>query len=402
MQFDYQARTPEGEIQTGIIEAADRQIAIEVLQRHNLILISLISRSRVSIFSLDIGFLKKVKAKDVVVFSRQLATLVEAKIPLVQSLRVLVKQTSNPKFREVIFEIAADVEGGLALSDALAKHSEIFSNFYVNLVKSGEASGNLDKALTYLADHLEREYDLIQKVKGAMIYPAFILTAFLIIGFLMMVFVVPQLTSFLKETGKDLPFMTKLLMATSDFLKYYFWVIILLGIGVSLWIKRYLKTQGGSQNWDRVKLKIPLIGEIYRKIFVARLMENLSTLIASGLPIIRSLEISGRVVGNDVYKKLLEEAVRQVRAGETIASVFSNSPDIPPMVAQMIEIGERTGQLDRVLKNVSRFYSREVDNAVASLSTLIEPILILILGGAVAVLVASILLPIYNISMGGE
>lgn len=399
MQFKYEAVTKTGESQIGTVEAVTKEKALETLHRHNLI-VTVIDPLKQSGFAIKNPFSKRADIKDLVIFSRQLATLVEAKITLIQALRTLIKQTNKESFKEAIFAIAVAVEGGTSFSDALGLYPDIFSDFYINIIKSGEASGNLDETLIYLADHLEKQYDLESKVKGAMTYPAVILIVFLIIGVIMMTFVLPKILGVITASGsqEDLPIVTKILIFTSAFMTTYWWALlgglIVFGAGITA----YAKTKEGKKNLDILKLKLPVLGPLYQKIYLARFAENLATLVKGGLPIVKSLQISGDVIGNEVFKAIIVETIGAVKSGEQIATVLMTYPEIPPLVSNMINVGERTGRLEYVLKNISKFYNREVDNSVASLSTIIEPVMIVCLGVAVAILVAGILLPIYNMA----
>ncbi len=400
MKFKYQAKNEKGEMQSGTVEASNEAAAIETLQSHKLVVISIVSIVEVSALFRNIKFLQKVPAKDLVIFSRQLATLIEAKITLLEALKTLHKQTSNAFFREKIFEIANDIEGGRSLSYSLSKHPKVFSEFYVNLIKAGEVSGNLQESLLYLAEHVEKQYDLENKIKGAMYYPAFILLAFFAVGIIVMVYVIPQLTAIIEESGQELPITTKMLIASSHFLRYYGWILIVFGITVGIGTKRYVDTPEGKMNWDKMKLKLPVMGELFRKIALVRFSENLSTLIKGGVPIVRSLQITGSVIGNEVFKDLIFKTAEKVKSGTSIAKVLGESPEIPLIVVQMINIGERSGKLDSILDNIARFYVREVNNVVDNLSTLIEPVLIVMMGIGVGVMVSAILLPIYGIAGG--
>ena len=400
MKFKYQAKNEKGEMQSGTVEASSETAAIKTLQSHKLVVISIVSIMEVSSLFRSVKFLQKVPAKDLVIFSRQLATLIEAKITLLEALKTLHKQTSNTFFREKIFEIANDIEGGRSFSFALSKHPKIFSEFYVNLIKAGEVSGNLQESLLYLAEHVEKQYDLESKIKGAMYYPAFILVAFFAIGMIVMIYVIPQLTLIIEESGQELPIATRMLIASSHLLRYYGWVLAVLGITMGIGIKRYIDTPEGKMNWDKMKLKLPVIGNLFRKIALVRFSENLSTLIKGGVPIVRSLQITGSVIGNEVFKDLIFRTAEKVKSGTSIAKVLGESPEIPPIVVQMISIGEKSGRLDSILDNITRFYTREVNNVVENLSTLIEPVLIVIMGIGVGVMVSAILLPIYSIAGG--
>ncbi len=398
--YNYQARTKVGELRTGTVEAPSREAAINLLLRHDLIITSVKPAASAPVFAKRIKILERVKKKDVVVFSRQLASLVEAKVALLESLKVLIKQTTSGLLKEKILEISQDIEGGSSLSRALAKHPKVFSNFYVNMVRAGEASGNLEKSLSYLADYLEKEYYLMSEIKGAFTYPAFILSVFTVAGIVVMTVVVPQLVGVFEETGQELPFTTKVLIAVSGFMRGYWWLLLGIFLASIVLAFRFKKSKEGSKVIDRLVLKLPIFGRLLRLTYLTRFADNLSTLIKGGLPITRSLKITADVIGNTVYKDLLYKVAGEVRGGASIASVLKQSKDIPIMVTQMISVGEKTGRLDKILKNISSFYSKEVERIVANLSRLIEPFLILILGGAVAILVASILLPIYDMAGG--
>ena len=394
--FNYQARTKEGEIQNGRVEAVNKRFAADILQREGLIVVAIEETKEVPIYARRIKFFEKIKVKDVVIFSRQLTTLFEAEVPLVTALQTVGNQTANSHFKEKIFEISADVEGGSSLSEAVSRHTGVFSDFYIHMVRAGEASGKLNNILSYLADHMEREYEIISKVKGAMIYPAFVVSAFLIAMVVMMIFVIPQLTGILKESGQELPLMTKIIIGTSDFLRSY-WYILFIAVGGSVVLFfKYLKTAGGKLFWDRAQLKLPIFGPLLTKVYLFRFTESLSTLIEGGLPISRALSISRDITGNIVYKDIIDDALKGVRKGGTIAGTLALYKDIPPLVTQMISVGEQAGKLVSVLRSVARFYQKDVDNAMDNITSLIEPILIVAMGLGVGALVAGVMLPIYN------
>lgn len=402
MRFNYQARTKEGEVQTGTVEAGSRKAAIETLQRHDLTVVYLEAVSTVPFYARSLKLFRKVKTKELVIFYRQLAILFETDTPLLESLRAVAEQVRNPYFKEILFEIETDIRGGEALSKALAKHKKIFSLFYVNVIQSGEATGKLSDVLQYLAGHAEREFILNSKIKGAFAYPGFILSAFFIVAILMMVYVVPHLTRMLLETGQELPVLTKILIGTSNILRSWTWLLIIIFAGMAFGFSRALKTNRGRELWDRFKLRVPILGGLIRKRYLVRFTENLGTLLKGGLPILNALEISKQVVGNRVFSHLIEEAREEVKQGGNISSVFEKDKrNIPPTVVQMLKVGEKAAKLDVILERLSGFYQQEIDRLVANMTQLIEPFLIIALGGGVAFLVASILMPIYNISSGG-
>jgi type II secretory pathway component PulF len=400
-KFDYQARNHSGSLQSGTVEAASLENAVSILQRHGLIIVSLDPQRKKSLFDYEINIFNKVKNKDVVIFSRQLAILFEAQVPIVESFEALINQTEKASFRMILSDILNDIEGGMSLSKALSRYPNIFSHFYISMIKSGEASGKLQEVFSYLADHTERSYYLLSKIRGAMMYPAFIIGAFVVVGFLMMLFVVPQLTSVLEETGQDLPFTTKILIGASNIVKDWFWGIIILPIIAAIGLWRYQKTPRGKEAMDEILVRIPVIGNLLKKVYLSRFAENLSTLVKGGLPIIQALRVTGDVITNQVYSNIIIEAIEEIKGGGNISTTLSKYPkEFPRFVTQMVLTGEKTGKLAKVLENVSDFYQREVDNMTGNLTQLIEPVLIVILGIGVGGLVSSILVPIYNIAGG--
>jgi len=402
MRFDYQARTPRGEIQSGTVEASSREAAVDILQRHKLIVTNLYSVGEGSGFASKINlpaFFNKISLRDVSVFSRQLAVLFTSEVPLVESLRTLSDQTENTGFKEKIIKISDDVDSGTSFSKSIAKYPEVFSTFYVSMVRAGEVSGKLSESLLYLSEHYEREYDLNSKVKGAMYYPAFVLVALLATMTIMLVFVIPSLTSILKESGQKLPIITQGIIAMVDFIRTKGWIIVILFAAGIVFILRWKATPKGKKIWDKYILKAPIFGKILREICLNRFAENLSTLINGGLPISKAMEVSADVVGNETYKEVILEAEAGIRRGEFMSAIFKMRKDIiPPLVTQMILIGEKTGRLPGVLENLAKFYQKEVARMTENLVSLVEPLLILILGFGVGFIVVGVLMPIYQMA----
>ena len=400
MKYSYEARTPEGVTKSGTIEAPTQEAALGVLQSQSLLALSLVEVTGGIKLNTEIKFLSRVKTEEIVVFSRQLAVLFDAQVPLLSSLHSLAEQTDNPKFRRIIMEIAAKVDAGTPLSDAMGGYPKLFSNFYVSVVRAGEASGRLQEVLAYLADHEEKNYDLNRKVRGALIYPIFVVGAILLVGSIMMIFVVPQITAIFEETGNQLPFLTRLVIGVSDFLRAAWWALIIVVVGGGYGIHRYIHTVSGQRVWDTVLLNIPIFKNLFRKMYLARFSENLSTLIKGGIPILQSLNITASVVGNTIYKESIEEAASVVERGGSMSEVLRQNTYIPRLVVQMVAVGENSGKLDEILEKVAQFYQRDVDELVNNLAEIIQPVLILLLGVGAGVLVAAILLPIYNLSSG--
>jgi len=398
MKFNYLARTPEGQIQSGVVEASSREAALSLLQTHGLYVTLLEEEKKPPILTKRIRIFQRVSRKDIVLFSRQLAILFKSNVPVVESLQTLANQTKKQSFKETIFKIAEKVEGGTPLSQSLAFYPTIFSPFYTSVVRSGEVAGKLSEVLGYLADHTEREYNFYSKVIGAMVYPVFVLFVFMVIVALMITFVIPTLTQVLREGGQELPLITQIVIRTSDFLRIWWWLILLFLFGFIIIGSQFVKTKTGKIFIDELSLKLPLFGEFLKKIYLSRIAENLSTLISSGLPIIQALEITGEIVGNDVYRTIVLKAKDGVQRGEPISLMLSRYPEsFPPLFIQMTTVGEKTGQLDLVLMNIVNFYRAEVERALDSYVKLLEPILIIGLGLIVAGLIASVMLPLYSI-----
>jgi len=397
--FSYKVLNSNGNVIVGIVEAPNFELASEALVEKGFQIINIKeNKGPLDLKFSGIPFLNRISKKEIVIFSRQLAVMVSAIVPIIQSLRVIVKQTKNEALQKIVNQIADDVDEGLKFSEALRKHS-VFGGFFVNMVASGESSGKLDEVLEYLADEVEKNYDLQSKIKGAMIYPAFIVVGLIVVGIAMMVFVIPQLTGMLTASGQDLPIATKILLFISDIFRNYFVYLILgliiVGGGLFYFIK---KTELGKKSIDLLKLKLPVFGKLFKNIYLVRFGGTLSSLVSAGVSLTNALKITGDVIDNYHYKKLITQAIERVKDGYSVAYVFSKSDMFPQMLAQMLKIGERTGRLADVLEKLSRFYSREVENMVANLTALIEPLIMVIIGIAVGGMVAAIIMPMYNMA----
>jgi len=399
MLFNYQARTHDGLARSGTVEGASEEAAVQALQRQSLIVISLtLAVPKVAWYERPFTSFRGVKQREIMLLSRELATLFEAKVPVVQTFRTLIGQSGSGAMRKHLAEVLDDVQGGMSMSQAMAKHPKVFSAFFVNMVRSGEESGRLDEVFTYLADYLERSYTLLTKIRNALIYPAFILVAFFGVLILMLTVVIPKLTLIITEAGQELPIYTKVVVGASDLVRNYGFFLFLLFGGVVAILYKYIQTPDGRIAWSRTQISMPIIGNLFQKLYLARLADNLQTLISGGIPIVRSLQITSDVVGNEIYKGIVLEAIEAVRGGSTIADAFDKHSEIPPLLTQIMRVGEETGKLDQILKALARFYTREVDSLVDNLVSLIEPVLILLLGLGIGLIVASVLLPIYQLT----
>ncbi|MBU1045558.1 type II secretion system F family protein [Patescibacteria group bacterium] len=397
MEFNYQARTKNGLIQVGVIEVSSRKDAVSLLQKEGLYITHLEEVTPRPFYFRQIDLLNRAGRKDIMMFCRELALMLKSGVGLVESLRALAEQTSKSVFREQIVEISADVEGGVYFSEALARFPKIFSNFFINIIKAGEASGKLSESLNYLAQHLEREYNLINKIKSGMTYPAFILLVFLGIGGLGIFMVLPSFKDTLSSLGVELPFLTRAVLGIGDIVRIWWWAFLIGIILIIVLLWKYSKTSEGREIVGRIALKVPILGKTIRRIYLTRFTENLSTLILAGLPITQALDIVSGMTGNKIYQAIIMETQEGVRRGELMSAVLEKYPkDVPGLVTQMIKVGERTGRLDESLMYIANFYESEVNRNIDALVDIIEPVLIVILGGLVALLMISIIVPVYK------
>jgi type IV pilus assembly protein PilC len=395
--YRYVAKDTNNKKKVDFISAFSEERAKQELQGKGYTIKSL--KGSESIEMRILSAINRVSNKDLVVFSRQFAIMVSADLPVVKALEIIVEQTENIKLKMIVSEITFEVDAGSRLSEALASRSHVFSQFYINVVKSGETSGRLDEVLNYLADEMEKDYNIVSKIKGAMIYPLFVLVGLIVVGGVMMVFVVPELTSILERSGAQLPLSTRIVMGTSDFLAQFWWLIILVLGGGFVGLKVLIdKNESSRRIFDTFKLKLPVFGDLFQNIYIVRFTRSMHTLIVSGITITKSLSIVAEVVGNMVYKDLLEETLKEVEEGSSISTVLITSNKVPPMVPQMISVGEKTGRLDVVLDKITEFHESEINKTVNNLVSLMEPIIIVVLGVGVGVMIASILMPMYNLA----
>jgi type IV pilus assembly protein PilC len=401
MIFNYEALTSTGEKKSGTIETSSKDLAIAAIQRRGLIL-SNISENVPKKGLLNITFFasENVPMKDIVIMSRQMSTLFESQVAALKAFNLLSENTENKVLAKILNDVAEDIKSGVYISIALSKHPRVFSDFYVNMVKSGEESGKLTQTFSYLADYLDRQYQLSSKTKNALIYPGFVIGVFLIVMTLMFVFIIPKLTVIIKESGMAVPFFTQIIMTVSDLLINY-GAILLVGVVLFvIYIARYSRTASGKMYFDRLKITFPVFRNIYTKLYLARISDNMDTMLSSSIPIVRAIELTSAVTGNLVYGALLKDVADSVKAGSSLSDAFSKHKEIPSIMSGMIRVGEETGSIGNILKTLGHFYTREVNEAVDTMVSLIEPIMIIMLGLGVGILLASILMPIYNIAGG--
>jgi type IV pilus assembly protein PilC len=387
-----------GQTKEGTIDAVSIEVAISALQKRGLVLSNIAPLEQKSLLERKISFFDRVSTKDVVILSRQMATLFEAQVSALRVFELLSTQAEKESLRTKLAEVASDLQAGNTISEALSKHPDVFSDFYVNMVKSGEESGKLDQTLLYLADYLDRTHEVTSKVKSALIYPAFIVFTFVAVMILMMTVVIPKISGILTESGQDIPSYTKVVLGLSNFfVDYGVFILVALIIG-GFFFWRYSRTTNGKYSIDRFKITMPAFQILYRKLYLSRIADNMNVMLLSGIPIVRGLDLTSKIVDNKIYEDILLKATEEVKTGSSISDALMKSGEIPGIFIAMVKIGEETGQLGNILKTLAAFYRREVVNAVDALVGLIEPVMIVFLGFAVAFLLASVLIPIYNIS----
>lgn len=399
MLFKYKALDEKGASKNGEIDSVSQELAISALQRRGLIVVSIESSEVKS--GLQISLFERVTEKEVVIVSRQISTLFEAQVSALKAFSLLASNAANPLLSKKLNQVVDDLQAGSSISGALSKHPDVFSNFYINMVKAGEESGKLTRTFAYLADYLDRQYALTAKTRNALIYPAFVIFTFFAVMILMFVVVIPKLSTIILESGQDIPFYTKIVIGISDFLVDYgiFFALFAIIAGGYFWYSA--RSLNGKERLDGFKLTFPLVGDLYRKLFLSRIADNLNTMLSSGISIIRAIEVTGEVVGNRVYAGILKETTEKVKSGSSFSESLEKYPDeIPPIMVQMVRVGEETGSLSEILKTMAAFYKREVDDAVDTLVGLIEPVMIVALGIGVGILLVSVLVPIYNLAGG--
>lgn len=397
--FFYKALDKEGNEKEGTITALNVNVAINSLQKRGFIISDIKSDADADgLFNKKITLFEKVKLRDLVIVSRQMSTLFEAQVSALRIFRLLSVENENPKLSRALAQVAEDLQGGSAISLALEKHPKIFSGFYISMVKAGEESGRLDQTFLFLADYLDRTYELTSKAKNALIYPAFIVVTFFAVMGLMLTMVIPKISGILIESGQEIPIYTKVVIGFSDFLvNYGLFFLIALAVG-GFFLVKFGRTTAGRESFDRFKLSVPYIGGLYEKLYLARISDNLNTMLASGIPMVKSLELTKDVVDNVIYQNAIQNSVEAVKGGKSLSVAFDEHEIFPGILIQLIRVGEETGNLGEILGTLAKFYQREVTNAVDTLVGMIEPIMIVALSVAIGFLLASVLIPIYNIS----
>ena len=395
--FKYTAKNNSGKAIAGFLEVADYAAAVDTLRKQGLIIVSINEASKMKISAMSFGR-KKVKIDDLVIFSRQLATMVDAGIPLVGALDILGDQAENKAFGEVVKKMRNDVESGSSLSDAISKHKQVFSALFVNMVKAGESGGMLDEILDRLALYLEKTSSLQKKVVSALVYPAVVSAMAAGITLLLLLKVIPVFKEIFAGFGAELPRPTAILISISDALQKYFLAVVVIIVVVAILISRYLKTEKGRLRYDSLLLKLPIFGTLLTKVAISKFTRTLSTLIKSGVPILNSLEIVSKTSGNKAIEYAVETVRTNVREGESIAEPLARSKIFPSMVVRMVSVGEQSGELEKMLSKIADFYDEQVDTAVSGLTSLIEPLIIAFLGIVIGTIVICMFLPIFKLT----
>jgi type IV pilus assembly protein PilC len=398
MLFQYKAIDDKGANKEGEIDASNRDIAISGLQRRGLVVISIKEEGEnKSIF--QVSFFERVKPKDIVILSRQISTLFEAQVSALKAFTMLATNTENKLLGRKLAQICDDLQAGISISGALAHHPDVFSDFYVNMVKVGEETGKLNQTFLHLAEYLDRQYALTSKTRNALIYPAFVIVTFFVVMTLMFVVVIPKLSAIILDSGQPPPFFTAVVIAVSNLFVHYGFFALIFMVLLGIWVWRLSSTKKGKIYLDKLRFSTPAIGNLYKKLYLSRITDNLNTMLLSGVPMVRAIDITADVVGSLMYKEILAEVADGVKSGLTLSAAFEKHPEhIPGILVQMVQVGEETGSLGAILKTLTDFYKREVDEAVDTLVGLIEPVMIVVLGLGVGILLVSILMPIYNMA----
>jgi type IV pilus assembly protein PilC len=401
MLFNYEAITNIGEKKIGTVDASSKDLAISALQHRGLIISSIeLAKDKKGLLQMSFFGEKSIKTKDVVIMSRQISTLFDSQVSALKAFSLMAENTENKSLSKVLNEVADEIKAGVYISEAMSKHPKVFSEFYVSMVKAGEESGKLTQTFAYLADYLDRQYALSSKTKNALIYPSFVIGVFLIVMVLMFTFIIPKLGKIIEESGQEMPFFTKIVIKTSGFFVDYGVYLFIALIIFIVYVIHFSRTEFGKIYLDRLKITMPVFKNIFIKLYLARISDNMNTMLSSSIPIVRAIELTSAIVENSIYRDILKGVASGVKEGSSLSESFSKHPEIPKIMSGMIKVGEETGSVGTILKTLGNFYTREVNEAVDRLVSLIEPIMIIMLGLGVGVLLSAVLMPIYNIAGG--
>jgi len=396
--FLYKARNPAGKLVSGKVEAESRNSAVALLRERKFFVVELKEASAGSFsFKSEIFFRKKVGARDLAILCRQFATMVQAGLPILQCLNILIQQSDNITLKETLKKVAGNLEKGLSLAESIRNFPGVFPQIFISMVEAGEIGGSLDNVLERLAFNFEKEHDIKEKVKSAMTYPAVVILVAVVVMAALLIFVIPSFVAMLNDMKAPIPAPTQIVINTSNFLKSFWYIAILSIAGAMFGYKQAVKKGQGKNMMDRLMLKLPVFGPMINKIIISRFCRSLSTLLMSGVPVLQSLDVVKNIVGNTVIIKSIKETQNSIKEGQNISLPLQKSGVFPPMVTRMMAIGEETGSLDTLLERIADFYEQEVDELVSRLSSMLEPILIVVMGGIVGFIILSIMLPMYSI-----
>lgn len=399
MKFKYEAKTKQGETQVGLVEAGSRDGAIQLLTGHDLFVLSVASAESVNIIDRISNFLKRVRRKDMIIFSRQLATLLQAQLPLNNALKILHDQSTNLLLKDAVLQVTEDIDAGLSFSQAMERQENVFPDYYIEMVRAAEVTGNLNEIASFLADYTEKEGVLASKASSALIYPGIVIGLFIIVAFILVTFVYPSIGSVFAQNGVKLPWYTQILLSTGNFLSKW-WPVVIVGVIVlGLVIGDYFGTTEGKALLDEAKIRLPIAKKVYLPVIIARFGNSAALLVHGGIPIAQALEIIGHMVGNVLYRDVVHNIAEDVRQGSLLSQSIAKYPQFfPELVSQMVAVGETTGKVEEMLSRLSNIYTREADEVTNNLVDLIQPALMIGMGIMVGLLFASILVPIYSLT----
>jgi type IV pilus assembly protein PilC len=399
MKFKYQAKSKEGELQVGYVEASDRENAATVLSGHNLFVLSLEASETTSLLDSLADYFARPRRKDIIIFARQLATLLEARLPLNNALKILKQQTTNAKLKIAVQEVSEDIDAGLSFSQAMARQGKIFPSYYVEMIRASEVTGNLNEVAGFLANYTEKEGDLASKATSALIYPAIVIVVFVLVAFIILTFVFPQLGAVFAQNNVALPWYTQYLLNLGNFLSKWWPAIIIAVLVLGVVAIDYFATEEGEAILDDVRIRFPIVKKVYVPVIIARFSNAATLLIHGGIPVAQALEVISHMVGNILYRDTVQNLAEDVRQGELLSASIAKFPELfPQLVSQMVAVGETTGKMEEMFSRIAGIYTREADEMTGNLVELIQPVLIMGMGLMVGLLFASVLIPIYRLT----
>jgi len=402
VKFEYQAKNYKGQLQVGFVQAENKEDAVRKIAADNLYLLTITEAHQTGFRFLITNFFNRVSSKDMVIFTRQFATLLESGVSLSQSLRTLAAQTRSTALKEAIIEVQKEIDSGLSLSQAMTKHENIFSEFYINMIRSAEITGRVDEVMSFMADYLEKQSILTSKVRSALAYPVFMVFFMIVVVMFMAIMVFPEIERVFIELGTELPIITRLFVRFGNFLINWWWVAIAATGVIIFAFRNYFQSKEGKIILDEIALRLPIFNNLIKYMYITRFTESISVLLQGGVTIVQALEITSRTIDSAIYGDILKASATEVQGGALLSQALAKYPNyFPPLISQMIAVGESTGKINILLSKASSFYSRELEDLVGNLVELIQPILMIVIGGVVGLLFISILTPIFDFISAG-